>query len=58
MDYLHDSHNYTRQRLKLASDRMKTRHDRLANCSGCYEGDAMKAWGEWRHSSIILELGT
>jgi hypothetical protein len=27
VDHLHDIHNYARQHLKLASDRMKTRYD-------------------------------
>jgi hypothetical protein len=30
-DHLHDIHNYVRQHLKLASDWMKTRYDKLAN---------------------------
>jgi hypothetical protein len=34
VDHLHDIHNYGRQHLKLASDWMKTRYDRLANCAG------------------------
>jgi hypothetical protein len=36
---LHDIHHYTRQHLKLASDRMKVRYDRLANSAGFKEGD-------------------
>jgi predicted small metal-binding protein len=31
VDHLHDTHNYARQHLKLASERMKTLYDRLAN---------------------------
>jgi hypothetical protein len=31
--------NYTQQHLKLASDRMKTRYDRLVNSAGCNKGD-------------------
>jgi hypothetical protein len=43
MDHLHDIHNYARQHLKLASDRMKrTHYDRLANFAGYHEGD--KVW--------------
>jgi hypothetical protein len=38
LDLLHDIHNYARQLLKLASDRMKTRCDELAN-SGYREGN-------------------
>jgi hypothetical protein len=31
-DHLHDIHNYALKHLKMASDRMKTPYDRLANC--------------------------
>jgi hypothetical protein len=41
VDRLHDIHSYARQNLKLASDRMKTRYDGLANCAGYHEGDRM-----------------
>jgi hypothetical protein len=37
--HLHDIHNYARQHLQLASNRMKTRYDKLANCAGYQEGD-------------------
>jgi hypothetical protein len=33
--------SYARQYLKLASDRMKTRYDKLDNCVGYDEGDKM-----------------
>jgi hypothetical protein len=39
VDYLHDIHNYARQHLKLASDRMKTRYDKFANSAGYHERD-------------------
>jgi hypothetical protein len=39
VDHLHDIHNYARQHLKMASDRMKTRYDKLANSAGYQEGD-------------------
>jgi hypothetical protein len=32
-------HNYARQHLRLASNRMKTWYDKLANCAGYREGD-------------------
>jgi transposase InsO family protein len=32
--HLHDIHDYARQHLKMASDRMKTRYDKLANSAG------------------------
>jgi len=35
---LHDTH-FARQHLKVASDRIKTRYDRLANSAGFQEGD-------------------
>jgi hypothetical protein len=38
VDHLHDIHNYDRQHLKLASDRMKTRYDKVANSAGYQEG--------------------
>jgi hypothetical protein len=39
MDNLHDIHIHDRQQMKLASEGMKTRYDRLANCAGYHEGD-------------------
>jgi hypothetical protein len=39
VDHLHDIHYYARQHLKMASDRMKTRYDKLANSAGYHEGD-------------------
>jgi hypothetical protein len=42
VDHLRDIHNYARQHLRLASNRMKTRYDKLANCTGYQEGD--KVW--------------
>jgi hypothetical protein len=41
VDHLHNIHNYAHQHLKLASDQMKTRYDKLANCAGYHEGDRM-----------------
>jgi hypothetical protein len=42
VDQLHNTHNYAHQRLKLASDRMKTCYDGLAKSAGYQEGD--QAW--------------
>jgi hypothetical protein len=39
VDQLYDIDNYARQNLKLASDRMKTRYDKLANSAGYQEGN-------------------
>jgi hypothetical protein len=39
VDHLHNIHNYARQHLKLASNQMKTRYDKLANSTGYQEGD-------------------
>jgi hypothetical protein len=39
VDHLRDIHNYARQHLRLASNRMKTRYDKLANCAGYHEDD-------------------
>ncbi|XP_033607654.1 uncharacterized protein LOC117282386 [Cryptotermes secundus] len=41
VEHLHDIHDYARKHLKLASDRMKTRYDKLANSAGYDEGDRM-----------------
>jgi hypothetical protein len=41
VDHLHDIYNYARQHLKLASDRMKTRYDKLANSAGHHEGNSV-----------------
>jgi hypothetical protein len=38
MGHLHDIHNYS-QHLKLASDRMKTRYDKLTNSASYQQGD-------------------
>jgi hypothetical protein len=42
VNHLHDIHNYVRQHLKLASDRMKTRYNELDKCADYHEGD--KVW--------------
>jgi hypothetical protein len=42
VDHLHGIHNHARQYLKLASDRKKTRYDRLAECAGFHVND--KVW--------------
>jgi hypothetical protein len=42
VDHLHDIHNCAYQHLKLASDSMKTRYDRLSNCMDYHECD--KPW--------------
>jgi hypothetical protein len=39
VDHLHNIHKYACQHLQLASDWMKTRYDRLANCMGYHNGD-------------------
>jgi hypothetical protein len=39
--HIHDIHHYARQQLKMASDRMKTRYDKLANSAGYHEGDGV-----------------
>jgi hypothetical protein len=41
VDHLHNIPNYVRRHLKLSSDWMKTRYDKLANCAGYYEGDIL-----------------
>jgi hypothetical protein len=42
VDHLRDIHEYIHKHLKLASDRTKTRYDRLVNSAGYQEGD--KVW--------------
>jgi hypothetical protein len=41
VDHLHGIHNYVRQHLNLASDRMDPRYDRMTNCGGYKEGDTV-----------------
>jgi transposase InsO family protein len=36
VDHLHDIHSFSRQHLKLASDRMKTCYNRLVICADCH----------------------
>jgi hypothetical protein len=45
VDWLHNIHNYARQHLKLASDRLQIHYDRMANCMGYQEGDDV--WLYW-----------
>jgi hypothetical protein len=39
VDHLHDINNFPRQHLKLASDRIKTHYDKLANGAGYHKDD-------------------
>jgi hypothetical protein len=39
VDHLNNIHRYARQHLKMASDWMKTRYDKLANSAGYQQGD-------------------
>jgi hypothetical protein len=39
VERLHDTHHYARRHLRVASDRMKVRYDRLSNSAGFQEGD-------------------
>jgi hypothetical protein len=39
LDHLHDIHSYAHQHLKLASDRMKTRHNHMANSADYQESN-------------------
>jgi hypothetical protein len=39
VERLHDIHHFARQHLKVASDRLKTLYDQLANSAGFQEGD-------------------
>jgi hypothetical protein len=39
VDQLYDIHSFAQRNLKLASDRMRTRYDKLANSASYQEGD-------------------
>jgi hypothetical protein len=39
VERLHDNHHYARRHLRVASDRMKVRYDRLSNSAVFQEGD-------------------
>jgi hypothetical protein len=41
LDHLHDIHSYAHKHLKLASDKMKTRYNRLASCAGYHKAEKM-----------------
>jgi hypothetical protein len=43
VERLHDTHHYARRHLRVASDRMKARSDRLANSAGFQEDDSLAA---------------
>jgi hypothetical protein len=44
VDHLHSTHNYAHKHLKMASDRMKTRYDKLANCVTYHEDNNIKLY--------------
>jgi hypothetical protein len=48
VERLHDTHQYARRNLKVASDRMKARYDRLANSAGFQEGDCVWLYRQTR----------
>jgi hypothetical protein len=56
VDHLHDIHDYARQQLNLASDRMKTRYDKLAYCAGYHEGDCVCHYRPTRNKKKLPNL--
>jgi hypothetical protein len=42
VDHLHEIRNYVCQHLLVASNRMKTWYDKLANCAGYQEGESVR----------------
>jgi hypothetical protein len=50
VDHLKDIHPYARQHLNLASDRMKTWYDKIANSTGYHEGDRV-----WLYRPICVK---
>jgi hypothetical protein len=56
VDHLHDIHNYARQHLKLASDRVKDRYDKLAKGAGYHEGDRVWLYHPTRTNGKSLNL--
>jgi hypothetical protein len=55
VDHLLNIQNYARQHLKLASGRMKTRYNRLANCAGYHECDKSVALSSNPHEGEIAQ---
>jgi hypothetical protein len=56
VERLHDTHNYARRHLRVASDRMKARYDRLANSAGFQESDRVWLYRPTRRSGRSPEL--
>jgi hypothetical protein len=55
VDRLHDIYSYASQNLKLASDRIKTRYDRLTNCAGYREGNKIWLYRSTPHEREIAQ---
>jgi hypothetical protein len=56
VDHLHDIHQYAGQNLKLASDRMKIRYDKLANSAAYQEGVSSIRNLRTRHAVVTRDL--
>jgi hypothetical protein len=41
VDHLHEIHNFVRQHLQVVSNRLRTRYDKLDNCSGYEDGESL-----------------
>jgi hypothetical protein len=53
---LHDIDHFTRQQLKMSSDRMKARYDRLASSAGFQEGNQVWLYRPTRKREKSLKL--
>jgi hypothetical protein len=49
-------HHFARQHLKMASDRMKARYDRLANSAGFQEGERVWLYRPTRKKGTSLNM--
>jgi hypothetical protein len=56
VDHLRDIHNYARQHLRLASNRMKTLYDKLSNCAGYQESDRVWLYRPTRSKGRAAKL--
>jgi hypothetical protein len=58
VERLHDIHQFARQHLKVANDRMKARYDRVANSARYEEGDRVWLYRPTRKKGKIPKLQT
>jgi hypothetical protein len=54
MQRIHDIHRYARQHLKVASDQMKARYNRLTISVGVQDGDEVSLYRRTRIQAAVI----